>query len=258
MVHRHLGRTGLEVSPIGFGAFKIGRNVGIKYPEPYDLPDERASAALLNAVLDLGINYIDTAAAYGSSEERVGRALASRRHEVVLSTKAGESFEDGRSTWDYSSSAMRRSVQRSLHRLQTDVVDVLFLHAGAEDLRVQRETDVVETMLDLRKAGLARAVGFSGKTTAGAKAALAWADVLMIEYHTLDRSHGSILDAAHAAGVGVVVKKGLASGRLAPAEAIPFVLECPSVASLVIGGLEIDHVRQNVAIATGAVSGPRE
>ena len=79
MVHRRLGRTGRHVSPIGFGAFKIGRNQGIKYASAYDLPDETAVAALLEGVLDLGINLIDTAPAYGLSEERIGRALGNDR-----------------------------------------------------------------------------------------------------------------------------------------------------------------------------------
>ena len=77
VVSRRLGRSNLNVSPIGFGAFKIGRNAGIKYPSAYDLPDQRAVNLLLGGVLDLGITYFDTAPAYGLSEERLGRALAS-------------------------------------------------------------------------------------------------------------------------------------------------------------------------------------
>ena len=92
MVKRRLGRSAIEVSPIGFGSFKIGRNTGVKYPQAYELPDDDAVAKLTDGLLDLGINYIDTAPAYGLSEERLGAVLSGRRGDVVLSTKVGETF----------------------------------------------------------------------------------------------------------------------------------------------------------------------
>jgi aryl-alcohol dehydrogenase-like predicted oxidoreductase len=237
------------VSPIGFGAFKIGRNRGIKYPLGYELPDDDAVAALLDGVLDLGINLIDTAPAYGTSEERIGRALAGRRSELVLSTKVGEAFGPEGSTYDFSRDGVRRSVERSRRRLATDVIDVLLVHSDGNDLVVLNETDVVETLLDLRREGAVRAVGFSGRTVAGARAALAWADVLMVEYSPAERDHEPVLAEAAARNVGVLVKKGLGSGHLAAAEAIPFVLANPAVSSLVVGGLNLEHIRANVEIA---------
>ena len=87
---RPLGRTGLDVTPLGFGTFKIGRNEGIKYPDAYELPTDEGAAQLLNGVIDLGLNLIDTAPAYGSSESRIGAALAQRRDDYVLCSKAGE------------------------------------------------------------------------------------------------------------------------------------------------------------------------
>jgi len=249
VVHRRLGRTGLEVTPIGFGAFKIGRNVGIKYPAAYDLPDEPAAARLLNGVLDLGVNLVDTAPAYGLSEERIGRAIAHRRSEFILSTKAGETFEDDRSAYDFSGPAIRASAARSLQRLRTDVLDILFIHSDGNDLAILNDTDAVEAMIALRDAGLARAVGFSGKTVQGARAALLWADVLMVEYHPEDRSHEEVIGEAAAAGIGLIVKKPLASGRLEPRTAIKFALSDPAVGSLVIGGLNLDHLRADISIA---------
>src|SRR5437867_7075023 len=115
MVLRALGKTGLDVSPISFGAFKIGRNQKIKYAQSYPLPSEDETAKLLNGVLDLGINLIDTAPAYGISEERIGKHISPRRREFVLSTKVGERFEEGKSTHDFSSKAITRSVERSLN-----------------------------------------------------------------------------------------------------------------------------------------------
>src|SRR5579862_3678712 len=112
LCRRPLGRTGFSISPIGFGAFKIGRNQKVKYSAAYELPSDEQVAALLNGVLDLGINYIDTAPAYGTSEERIGRAIAGRRSEFVLATKVGETFEAGVSTYDFSAAAIRASVAR--------------------------------------------------------------------------------------------------------------------------------------------------
>ena len=257
MVRRRLGNCGLVVSPIGFGAFKIGRNVGIKYAQDYDLPSDSAVDRLLNTVLDLGINYIDTAPAYGISEERIGRAISSRRREFVLCTKVGETFDDGRSTYDFSERAVRTSVQRSLERLRTDDLDIVLIHSDGNDLQVLNETDVVPTLIALRDAGVIKAIGLSAKTVSGARAALAWTDVLMVEYHVRDQSYGPVIAEAVQAGVGVVVKKGLASGQIDPVEAIPFVLGTAGVASLVIGGLNIDHIQANIRLAE-AVSSARE
>lgn len=247
MQQRTLGTTGLSVSALGFGAFKIGRNEKVKYPTPYDLPDEAAVERLLNSVLDLGISYIDTAPAYGLSEERIGRAIGHRRQEFVLSTKVGETFENGQSVYDFSAGAVRESVSRSLQRLRTDVLDLVFIHSDGRDLAVLYESDVVETLRDLKAAGKVRAIGFSGKTVEGARAALVWADAIMVEYHLEDTSHADVIDEAAALGLGVVVKKGLASGHLPAQEAIRFVLDNPHVSSLIIGGLSAEHVRANAA-----------
>lgn len=249
MVHRRLGRSGLHVSPIGFGAFKIGREVGAKYPDPYELPDEPAVERLLNGVLDLGISLIDTAPAYGLSEERIGRAIAHRRGDFILSTKAGETFEDGRSTYDFSGPAIHASVERSLRRLETEVIDILFIHSDGNDLAILNETDAVDAMCALREAGRVRAIGFSGKTVAGARAALAWADVLMVEYHLEDSSHEGVIGEAAGADVGVIVKKGLASGHLPADAALRFVLSNLAVGSVVVGGLSLGHLRDNIALA---------
>ena len=249
MDHRRLGRSDLLVSPLGFGAFKIGRNEATKYPGSYELPDDASVARLLNGVLDLGINFIDTAPAYGLSEQRIGAALSGRRQEFVLSTKVGETWANGRSDFDFSAEGVRASVHRSLQRLDTDVLDIVFIHSSGEDVAILEETDAVATLRGLRDEGLVRAIGLSGKTVEGARAALAWADVIMVEYHLDDRSHAAIIADAADADVGVVVKKGLASGHLDAGEAIRFVLATPGIGSLVVGGLDLDHLRENVGVA---------
>jgi aryl-alcohol dehydrogenase-like predicted oxidoreductase len=246
---RPLGRTGITVSPIGYGAFKIGRNEKTKYAASYALPDEQAVDRLLNGLLDMGISYIDTAPAYGLSEERIGRAIGRRRGEYTISSKVGETFASGQSQYDFSAAAVRASIEQSLRRLKTDVLDVIFIHSDGNDLAIQQSTDAVPALVELKRQGLVRAIGLSGKTPDGARLALDWADVIMVEYHAEDPSHGPVIAAAGERGVGVVVKKGLASGRLPAETAIGFVLANPGIASLVIGGLKLEHFRTNIAIA---------
>jgi aryl-alcohol dehydrogenase-like predicted oxidoreductase len=253
MTPRPLGKTGLAVTPLGFGAFKIGRNEKTKYAEHYSLPDEQAVSRLLNTILDEGITYFDTAPAYGLSEERIGRSIGHRRGEFILSSKVGETFEQGRSAYDFSAAGVRSSVERSLRRLRTAAIDIVFIHSNGEDVTIQRATDAVATLRELKQQGLVRAIGLSGKTVDGARLALKWADAIMIEYHIDDVSQAEVISAAAERGVGVVVKKGLASGRLAPAEAIGFVLQNAGVASLVIGGLNLDHIRTNITHANRAL-----
>ena len=246
MDHRPLGQTGLQVSQIGFGAFKIGRNQGIKYPATYDLPDDHETAALLNGVLDLGINLVDTAPAYGLSEERIGKALATRNDEFIICTKAGEVFADGVSHYDYSEAAIRQSVERSLRRLGRDVLDIVLIHSNGEDLNIIHETAAVSTLQQLQQQGKIRAIGFSGKMIEGTNAALPWADVVMVTYNLEDRSHDAVIRAAEQKGIGVLVKKGFSSGQLDPAESVRFILDNSGVSSLIVGSLNLNHVRANI------------
>lgn len=253
MDRRPLGLTGIETSVLGYGAFKIGRNQGIKYEHGYDLPSEDEAGRLLHAVLDLGIDLIDVAPAYGSAEERVGRHLEHRRDAFTLCTKVGETFEDGVSTYDFTPGAVRRSVRESLRRLRTDVIDVLLVHSDRADAERATDDDLVATLEDLRDAGLVRAIGFSGRTVASARLAMRWAQVLMIEYHPLDASHADVMSEARDAGLGVLVKKGLASGRVPAGEAIPFVLGHAATSSLVVGGLSLEHLQENVRLADSSL-----
>jgi len=239
----------LTLPPLGFGAFKIGRHEGTKYPRMYELPDEAAVDRLLNAVLDLGIGYIDTAPAYGLSEERIGRAIGHRRDEFVLSTKVGEQFAAGRSTYDFSEEAIRRSVERSLTRLRTDVLDLVWVHANRDELTVINATEVVPTLLDLKAKGVVGSVGYSGYTAEAFDAAWPWADAIMVEYHAENRGLEPTIAAAARHGVRVIVKKPLASGRLDPAAAIRFALSNAGVDTVVVGTLNLDHLRENVRVA---------
>lgn len=238
-------------SPIGFGAFKIGRNLKTKYAAPYDLPSDEDAGTLLNGVLDLGITLIDTAPAYGLSEERIGRHLNDRRGEFVLSTKVGETFTGGESNYAFDRQSVSASIDRSLGALQTDHLDLLFIHSAGNDLALLESTDVLETLLDRKTAGDIGRIGFSGKTNDGASAALATGaiDALMVAFSPDDRASADVLDAAAKLGVDVFVKKGLGSGRVSADEAIPFCLAHPSVRTLVIGSLSLEHMAANCRIA---------
>lgn len=239
----------MDLPPLGFGAFKIGRNKGIKYPSEYDLPSEDETARLLNGVLDLGCTLIDTAPAYGFSEERIGRHLAHRRGEFLLSTKVGETFADGKSTYDFTAAGVRASLERSRERLNSDVLDFVFIHSPGRDREILETTDVVGVLQEYRQRGIIRAIGLSGKTVEGAQLALSWADALMVEYHLHDVSHQQVIEEARQRNIAVFVKKGLGSGTISPAEAIPFVLGQAGVNCLVVGGLSLDHFRANWEMA---------
>ena len=253
---RPLGRTGLTVSPIGFGAFKIGRNQGIKYAEGYELPDDDTCERLLHGLLDLGIDLVDTAPAYGTSEERIGRHLASRRDEFTLSTKVGEIFENGVGRYDFSSEAIDESLDRSLRRLRTDRLDLVFVHSDGSDLDIVKAGSALDALVRRRDRGDLRAIGFSGKTPEGHLAAIhsGVVDALMVEYHPLDETQRPVLEVAEERGVGVVVKKGLASGRLDPGEALPFCLAAPGVASVVVGSLSLENLHRNLTVAQEATA----
>lgn len=255
-----LGTTGIAVSPIGLGTVKFGRNTGVKYPAAFALPDDRQILSLLDCCESLGINLLDTAPAYGTSEERLGKLLSGRRHQFVLASKTGETFIDGKSFFDFSPIATKRSVEQSLKKLRTDYLDIVLVHSNGEDEKIILQTDILETLQILKEKGWLRAFGFSGKTVEGGLLAVPRSDVVMVTYHPLAREEQPVIARAHEEGKGVLVKKALMSGHL-PAqgnpveEAMRFVFMEPGVTSIVIGTLSEAHLQQNVACATKAISG---
>jgi aryl-alcohol dehydrogenase-like predicted oxidoreductase len=116
MEQRAFGNTGIKVSVLGFGAGHIGSE---NFPE-------KEVESLLNIVLDSGITLIDTARAYGLSEERIGKYLRRRRNEFILSTKVGYGIE-GYENWTYE--CVRAGIDQALRLLQTDYIDIVHLHS---------------------------------------------------------------------------------------------------------------------------------
>ncbi|MCU7812908.1 MAG: aldo/keto reductase, partial [Candidatus Thiodiazotropha sp. (ex Notomyrtea botanica)] len=161
---RLLGKTGIEVSPLGLGSVKFGRNEQVKYPAGFEIPDDAAVSRLLSMARDLGINLIDTAPAYGTSEERLGQLLPGNRQDWVIVTKVGEIFEQGQSRFDFSDPHTRLSVEQSLRRLRTDYLDVVLIHSHGDDIQILEHEPVLETLRDSQRKGLVRAIGMSSKT----------------------------------------------------------------------------------------------
>lgn len=259
---RPLGASGLRVSPLGLGTVKFGRNQGVKYPQPFELPSDREALALLDLAWDLGVNVLDTAPAYGSSEERLGLLLRQYRRDWVIVTKVGEEFQNGVSCFDFSAAATRASVERSLRRLGVEVLDTVLIHSSGDDLRILEQEAVLPTLLDLKQAGLVRAVGMSSKTVAGGLRAVECCDVVMVAYNPCHQEEQPVIRAARAAHKGVLIKKGLLSGQLDALSADDPVLAAlrsiyaePGVGSVVMGTLNPTHLRANVAAAERALAG---
>ncbi|WP_298724930.1 aldo/keto reductase [uncultured Ferrovibrio sp.] len=251
---RPLGSTGIKVSLLGLGTVKLGRNEGVKYPRPFDLPDDRSVVALLETAQSLGINLLDTAPAYGRSEERLGALRPGRREDWVIVTKAGETFERGESFFDFSPAAVQTSVERSLRRLRVDYLDGVLLHSDGSGEDGDRFLPAAEALLRLKEQGKLRATGFSGKTVAGGLKMLGHVDLLMVTYNAGYRDEQVVIDAARQAGKGILIKKALASGHAAdPAQALADIAALPGVSSIVVGTMSPDNLRKNAQAVTAAL-----
>jgi len=251
--HRPLGSSGILVSPLGLGTVKLGRNQGVKYPEAFRLPDDKEARALLDNANALGINLIDTAPAYGNSEERLGKLLRGQREQWVIASKVGEEFEGGQSHFDFSAAHTRYSVERSLRRLQTDVIDLLLVHSDGNDLAILQQEEVCATLAALKNEGKIRTFGFSGKSAEGNLLALQQgADCAMVTYNLAEQSEHSVLDYAAAHGKGILVKKALASGHACLAEgqdplaaSFALVFAHIGVSAAIVGTINPAHLKQN-------------
>ncbi len=244
---RPLGSTGIEVSAIGLGTVKLGRNAALSVA-PFDLPTLGEARRLIDRARALGINLLDTAPAYGESETRLGRLLRGSRDRWVLSTKAGEAFDGRRSHHDFTPRALRRSVEASLRRLRTDYLDIVLVHSDGRDVEILDQFEVLETLNGLKAAGKIRASGFSHKTEAGGRLALASCDVLMSPLSFTDRTQADVIREAGERGVGVLVKKALDSGAARP-ESLGYVAAQPGVSSVVLGTVDPAHLEADIAAA---------
>jgi aryl-alcohol dehydrogenase-like predicted oxidoreductase len=212
MEKRKLGKTNLNVTVLGHGAMEI-RGPRIWGGRP--VTDAEADR-ILNAVLDAGINFIDTAWDYGLSEEYIGKFIAHRRNEYVLATKCGCTWvnkgdhDDTPHVWTREN--LRRNIESSLQRMKTDFIDIWQLHnPSPEDVE---KGDLVPFMEQVKKEGKVRHVAISS-TLPHLPVYLKWGvfETYQIPYSALERTHELVISQVADAGCGVIVRGGVAGGE---------------------------------------------
>jgi aryl-alcohol dehydrogenase-like predicted oxidoreductase len=269
MQRRPFGHTGLEVPALGFGAMQVG--------DPR-LP-EAAAARILNDALDLGLALVDTARSYGVSEERIGRHLAHRRDEFVLSTKLGYGV-DGIADWTFD--CVVAGVDSARDRLRTDVLDVVHLHSCGLDLL--EEGEVARALAHCAAAGKLRVAAYSGDGAAARYALLSGQfGAVQSSLNLCDQQAWRLLREARACGLGTIAKRPLGGqpwrtatsptdevhsdywhrfAALRPALgfdagdwealALRFAAWAPGVDCVIVGGTDPRHLERNAAaVAAG-------
>jgi aryl-alcohol dehydrogenase-like predicted oxidoreductase len=206
-----LGRTGLSVTQLGYGA------MGLRGPRTWGVRvvDDQAADAFLNAVLDAGINFIDVAPDYGVAEERIGRYIGSRRDEYYLATKCGCVYTQHEDHLEIAHQWKREVVERNLHdslaRMQTDHVDVLQFHGG--DATTLQSEGLIDQLAGFREQGLVRFLGVSSSLpNLPGLVALGVFDTFQIPYSCLSPEHHDWITRAGESGAGVIVRGGVAQG----------------------------------------------
>ena len=249
--HRELGQSGISVSCIGLGTVKFGRNQEVKYPSNFALPSDEEIVSLIDQAKSLGINLLDTAPAYGSSEQRLGRLLSDRK-DWVICTKVGEEFVTGKSFYDYSANHIRKSVERSLLNLNTDYLDLVLIHSDGNDVAIIESTDCLEALSKLKERGLIRAIGMSTKSIEGGQKAVDLTDAVMVTYNPTCSKDEIVIDHALTNRKGVLIKKALNSGHNCEGgveKNFEFSLNHPGVTSIIFGTISAAHLEANVQTA---------
>ncbi len=281
LTKRTLGRTGVEVTTLGYGAMEL-RGA----PRGRDVSHEDAGR-ILNAVLDSGINLIDTSIDYGMSEEFIGKHIAHRRDEYFLASKCGcvigwqptEPQQRG-APHIYTKENIVAGVEQSLRRMNSDHLDLLQVHMTPTK-QVLEENDVIATMQELQSQGKIRFLGMSGTIPNIADhIAIGVFDVFQIPYSCLQRDHENVIQQAHDAGAGVFIRGGAARGAASDSEwarsrnadsvstweraglddlmgdmsAMEFVMRFtethPGMTTNIVGTIDPGHLAQNLAAAS--------
>ena len=206
MQTRRLGPTDLTVTRLGAGLFEISA-----------LDSDADAASVLHAALDDGITFLDTAACYGDSERKIGRAVAERRDEFVLASKCGHQAGEAKHG-EWTQATITASVEQSLRRLSTDHLDLLQLHSCSKT--VLERGEAIEAMERVQRAGKTRYIGYSGDNEAAMWAVQSGRfQTLQTSYNVVEqraRTSG-LLQAAQAAGMGVIAKRPIANGSFGAA-----------------------------------------
>jgi aryl-alcohol dehydrogenase-like predicted oxidoreductase len=200
MQRRSFGKTGLEVSILGFGGAPVG----------FLETEQREVADILNGLLDQGVNLIDTAAGYEGSEEMIGKTIGHRRDEYILVSKCGRAM-DGIEGAEWSEAAVLNTLDRALARLRTDHLDVMLLHSC--DLKNLQAGEALGALVKSRDAGKIRFLGLAGDNEAAAYAA-GLEDVAVIEtsISICDQANiDNVLTPCRQNNVGVLSKRSIAN-----------------------------------------------
>ncbi|MFV9510511.1 aldo/keto reductase [Tepidibacillus sp. LV47] len=212
---RRIERMNTEVTFFGFGALSIGRDWGYGSAEEKKRPDEEEAGRVLNAILDLGVNLIDTARAYHRSEERIGKYISHRRNEYILATKCGEHSNEPYTYYDFSYKAVKESIDRSLRLLNTDVIDLVQIHFGPDPEKVIQEGETLAAMKDAQKEGKVRFLGASIDGELATRLIQSGDfDVMQMEYHLLNQVNKKNIELAKEKGIGVLIRTGIGRGLL--------------------------------------------
>jgi 1-deoxyxylulose-5-phosphate synthase len=216
MKKRPLGKTGIQVSEIAFGGVEIGLPYGIGVESEADMLTETEAIALLQAALEAGINFFDTARMYGSSETIMGKAFADRRNKVVLASKCRHFRDSAGQLPDESQleQFIQTSLRESLVALQTDYLDLYLLHQADEEI-LENET-IARVFSRLKASGVVRATGVSTYKPEETKLAIdkgSW-DVIQLPFNLMDQRQEALFSAAAQAGVGIVIRSVLMKGLL--------------------------------------------
>ncbi|WP_308634075.1 aldo/keto reductase [Paenibacillus silvisoli] len=199
MEKRQYGKTDMNVSILGFGGAEIG----------FEGISAEQADKLLGSALDAGLNVIDTAECYATSEELIGKAISQRRGDYYLFTKCGHASGFNQPDWD--PAMLEASIERSLKRLRTDYVDVVHLHSCSEELL--RQGDVIDVLLRAKEKGKTRYIGYSGDHKAALYAVQCGAfDSLETSVNIADQEAVTLtIPEAQRRGIGVVAKRPIAN-----------------------------------------------
>jgi aryl-alcohol dehydrogenase-like predicted oxidoreductase len=254
MKYRLFGSTGIQVSELGYGCVKLGRNTQVKYPSSYDLPDAEYVTKLLDHLQSLGVNLLDTSPAYGKAEAMIGQAMKNRS-DWIISTKAGEVFDGTTSRYYFTPDFIKHSVERSLNKLRTDYIDIFMLHLEYQsELTVLQDDKIARVLDDLKSQGIVRATGASIYTVKGGKMALERYDGAMVTSNPNHTGEDEVIAMAEKLQKGILIKKCLGSGNLEEFGENPLqkcfshVLNQKGTSSAVVASLTLENLTEDAEI----------
>lgn len=249
---RTLGKVPLQLSVLGLGTVKFGRNTSVKYPQNFELPSDEQINDLLMTCKNNGINFLDTAPAYGTSEERLGNHISHERHDWIICTKVGEEYKDGKSTFDFTDVHIQKTIENSLKKLKTDYIDIALIHSNGFIL--DSIADSIRSLQKLKEQNVIRAIGVSTKNCAETAKCLPICDVLMVTYNSRNIEEAQNIVDAKKHNTSIIVKKVFDSGHLMKHsdhgdELLQNALAFESVASAVVGTISPRHLQDNIDAA---------